>query len=155
MRSSKRLAILFAVLITVVSAFGVSWFQHAGPAEGPRCRPPLPMLAFKEQVSENHSAIVAAVKSVDKALGSFYNKGGIDSITVAVVTPFGSIYEAFWGSIRANETMESERGTPDRNTIYRLASISKLFTAMETYILRDRAGINMWVAYDSLYRMKP
>ncbi|KZV92302.1 beta-lactamase/transpeptidase-like protein, partial [Exidia glandulosa HHB12029] len=60
----------------------------------------------------------------------------------AVVTADGALYEATYGSLRANESDPALRGTVDRNSVYRLASISKLFAAYETYVLRDRGKLH-------------
>ncbi|KAH9947539.1 beta-lactamase/transpeptidase-like protein [Amylocystis lapponica] len=62
---------------------------------------------------------------------------------MAVVTSAGSLHEGFWGVRRANETDEKIRGMVDRHSIYRLASISKLFTSLETFILRDRGVLDL------------
>ncbi|EGN94876.1 hypothetical protein SERLA73DRAFT_96244 [Serpula lacrymans var. lacrymans S7.3] len=64
-------------------------------------------------------------------------------MSVAVVTSDGPIYDGFWGLLRANETEDENQRAVDRHTIYRLASISKLTTVLETYILRDRGALNL------------
>ena len=70
----------------------------------------------------------------------------MDSLAVAVVTPAGPIYEAFRGPIRANESSWPGRGADvDGDSIFRIASVSKLFASLEALILRDRGALNLWV----------
>lgn len=136
----KRLTAPLAVLIATAS---VLLFQSRR-SEEPVCRPPLPNLILETEPDvSNYNAINKAIRDVDAELSSFFDKGGIDSISVAVVTPIGSIYEGFWGTLRANETESMVQESVNRDTIYRLASISKVFTTMEAYILRDRLHLNL------------
>lgn len=62
-----------------------------------------------------------------------------DSITVGIVSSNALIWSKGFGRARANGT---ETIPPNEHTIYRIASISKLFATMETFILRDRGIIN-------------
>lgn len=140
----KRLTALLAVVIAGVSVVLIQSRQTYRASEEPVCRPPLPDLLFKGELDLSHSeAVKSAIKDVNAEFSSFFEKGGIDSISLAVVTPFGSIYESFWGTLRANESKGISQETVNRDTIYRLASISKVFTTMESYILRDRLFVNL------------
>ncbi|KAF8973666.1 beta-lactamase/transpeptidase-like protein [Flammula alnicola] len=95
-----------------------------------------------EPTSSSNDHIVKASKDLDKYLSSRASKSDIDSIAVAVVTPAGSIFEAGYGVLKANET-DAEHAQPvDRDSIYRIASISKMFTVLETLILRERGVLN-------------
>ncbi|KAF8587756.1 beta-lactamase/transpeptidase-like protein [Ramaria rubella] len=64
----------------------------------------------------------------------------LDSVAVALVSSNDTILEVFHGPLRANET---DGPQIDRNSIYRIASISKLFTALETFILREKGALNL------------
>ncbi|KAJ8514893.1 hypothetical protein ONZ45_g7630 [Pleurotus djamor] len=106
----------------------------------PQCRAPLlPISVFNNPVT-NHPAIRAATQQLDTGLDAFFRDADLESLAVAVVTGEGSVFESFRGVQRANETDPNLRGTVDRHSIYRLASISKLFTATKTLMLRD-AGL--------------
>ena len=107
------------------------------------CRAPLPQFITKATTPDDHPALQAAATSLNKALEAWSTSGELDSIAVSVVASDTIVYEGYWGVLRANETVKSKRGTVDRHSIYRLASISKLFTAMETLILRDKGVLNL------------
>ncbi|KAJ7246323.1 beta-lactamase/transpeptidase-like protein [Mycena haematopus] len=66
----------------------------------------------------------------------------IDSLSIAVVTPNGPIFEHGYGVLRANETDPEKRGSVTRDSIYRIASITKMFAVLETLILRERGALN-------------
>ncbi|KAH7922968.1 beta-lactamase/transpeptidase-like protein [Leucogyrophana mollusca] len=107
------------------------------------CRPPLPTLLVRNPPSVHHPALKQALLNLDTALTTRFKEGGIDSLSVAIVASNGSLYESFWGPLRANETDQDKRGTVDRHSIYRLASLSKVSTTMETLILRDRGVLSL------------
>lgn len=113
------------------------------------CTAPFPQFTFKHDLFNEDARIRKAAHDLNEALTARFNEGGLDSVAVAVVTAEGSVYEGFWGVQRANETDKSKQGAIDRHTVYRLASISKLFTTMETYMLRDRGIFNLYVAVKS------
>lgn len=108
-----------------------------------QCRTPLPQFLSKRHPSADHPVLREAARNFDRDLKDWFDKSDVDSIAIAVVSSGGSVYEGFRGALRANETDESERGTVDRNSIYRLASISKLFTSLETLILRDKGIVSL------------
>ena len=104
------------------------------------CHAPLPPFLATKPPSGAEPSLRKAFHQLDSILQRDFQNGGIDSLSVAVVASNGSLYEGFWGKRRANE---SDDTTVDRNSIYRLASISKLFTALETLILRDRGVLQL------------
>lgn len=89
----------------------------------------------------------ADVKSAIAAAGEYLfelsQTPEVDSVVAAVVTPDGSIYEGTYGLLRANETDPARQGTVDRNSVYRIASVTKVFTAWESWILRDRGVLGL------------
>ena len=89
--------------------------------------------------------IVKASESLSDWLTKRVSQADIDSIAVSVVTAAGTLYEAGFGVLRANETCNEEPTPVDGESIYRLASISKMFTVLETLILRERGVLNWYV----------
>jgi len=107
------------------------------------CRPPLPPL--KNQVFDpGEYPLRQASEEFDASMKVFATQKGVDSVTVAIVTPQGSIFSKGYGARRANET-GSRRGKVDENTIYRLASVSKLITVLELWILKERGALKWYV----------
>lgn len=107
------------------------------------CRAPLPSYLATKPPSGAESPLQKAFGRLDSVLQRYFDQGGIDSLGVAVVGSEGSLYEGFWGKRRANESDGGQGTTVDRHSIYRLASISKLFTALETLILRDHGVLTL------------
>ncbi|KZV92719.1 beta-lactamase/transpeptidase-like protein [Exidia glandulosa HHB12029] len=87
--------------------------------------------------------VKSAIAAADEYLIGLSHAPDVDSVVAAVVTPDGSIYEGTYGLLRANETDPASQGTVDRDSVYRIASVTKVFTAWEAYILRDR-GVLGW-----------
>ena len=113
------------------------------PALPKSCRAPLPDVFISSPPKPDNPKLVAANLEFQKALATRFGDGDIDSLALAVVTSEGSIFEATFGVARANETDVELRGEVTRDTVYRLASVTKVFTALETIILRDR-GLLSW-----------
>ena len=67
--------------------------------------------------------------------------GSRNSLSIAIVTSDGVLFEKNWGVIRGNESATSPPTTS--HSQYRIASVSKLFTALEGLILEER-GIISW-----------
>ncbi|KAG9309359.1 beta-lactamase/transpeptidase-like protein [Chiua virens] len=104
------------------------------------CRAPLPSFLATKPPFGTNIHLQNAFRQLDSALQHSFDQGGIESLSVAVVGSEGPLYEVFLGKRQANE---SEDTTVDQHSIYRLASISKLFTALETLILRDRGVLRL------------
>ncbi|KDR85444.1 hypothetical protein GALMADRAFT_234319 [Galerina marginata CBS 339.88] len=113
-----------------------------------RCRPPSANLFALHPPRPSNDLIIKASENLDKYLTDRVSKPDIDSISIAVVTSTGPIFEAGYGVLRANESDPGEevRGEDplpvDRDSIYRIASISKMFTVLETLILRERGALS-------------
>ena len=71
----------------------------------------------------DRGTIAKAFSQLDSALQCDFNRGGMDSLSVAVVGSDGSLYEGFWGQRRANESDIGEGTTVDRHSIYRVTTI--------------------------------
>lgn len=78
-------------------------------------------------------------------LETFNRKDDIDSLAIAVVTPAGPIFERGYGILKANDT-SGKQYPVDRHSIYRIASISKLFAVFETLLLRERGALDLCVS---------
>ncbi|KAI8970736.1 beta-lactamase/transpeptidase-like protein [Trametes punicea] len=104
------------------------------------CRPFLPNLFEDTPPSVEHPAIRKALTSLDKYLTSRFAKGDIDSLSVAVVTAAGPLYEKNFGVTRGNET-----GSPPTtsHSSYRISSTGKVFTVLEGLILEQK-GVISW-----------
>ncbi|PIL23326.1 hypothetical protein GSI_14637 [Ganoderma sinense ZZ0214-1] len=114
--------------------------QSASDTERWNCRPFLPTLFIHAPPSPSHPAIRGATKALDDYFASKYAQGGIDSLSVAVVTSEGALYEKNFGVLRANETNSPPTTS---HSAYRIASVSKLFTVLEGFILEQR-GVISW-----------
>ena len=110
------------------------------------CRPFLPNVHTHLPPSSSHPAIQTAVGNVEEFFSRRFSKGDIDSLSVAIVTSGGALYERNFGIMRGNETTTSP--LTHSHSMYRIASVSKLFTALEGLILAEK-GVISW--YVSLY----
>ncbi|RPD61394.1 beta-lactamase/transpeptidase-like protein [Lentinus tigrinus ALCF2SS1-6] len=104
------------------------------------CRPFLPKVFVDRPPSPAHPAILEATKVLDKYVSGHFAKSGIDTLSIAVVTSEGTLYERNSGVLKANETSSVPVTS---HSMYRLASISKLFTVLEGMILEQK-GIISW-----------
>ena len=141
-------AVALAALIQVAMRSVMRSSFPARPSSPPQpafheCRAPLPPFLATKVPSGTEPPLRKAFGQLDSVLQRYFDQGEINSLSVAVVGSEGSLYEGFWGMRRANESDVGEDTTVDRHSIYRLASISKLFTALETLILRDRGVLKL------------
>ncbi|KAF9040469.1 beta-lactamase/transpeptidase-like protein [Hymenopellis radicata] len=112
--------------------------QDASPQR--RCSPPLPNLLAENAIEATNPLIKDATASLDAFFSERASEDDIDSISISIVTPFGPIFESSYGVLKANE---SDPGTVDRHSIYRIASITKMFTVLETLILREKGAFKL------------
>lgn len=82
----------------------------------------------------------AALSTVSQMASAAASQPGIDSMVLAIVGPGGVLFEKGYGTLRANETNST---VPDRNSIYRIGSTSKMFTVLETLMLRERGALSL------------
>ncbi|TFK36950.1 beta-lactamase/transpeptidase-like protein [Crucibulum laeve] len=141
-------------IVFICSIFAVATFlffrdasnvpsQHMQSSSANRCRFPLPNLLASSPPHASDEEIVQASNALYDSLSKQTSQEDIDSLSIAVVTPTGSVFEYGFGVLRANETDVGKQGKIDKDSIYRIASISKMFTVLETLILRER-GILSW-----------
>lgn len=106
------------------------------------CTPPPIPLEFLGSVERDAPDLGAAFKSLDKVLSRRALQTDMDSLSVAVVTPVDVIFQKQYGTLKANETGEN-MGRPDGDSLYRLASLSKMFASLEMMILRERGALSL------------
>ncbi|KAF8587763.1 beta-lactamase/transpeptidase-like protein [Ramaria rubella] len=111
----------------------------------PQCPAPLPRLLATAPPSASDPRLINASDTFKTALQAYFDESreNLDSVAVALITSNDTVLELFHGPLRANETSGDNGLQVDRHSIYRIASISKLFTAFETFILRERGAVNL------------
>jgi CubicO group peptidase (beta-lactamase class C family) len=106
------------------------------------CAFPLPIHLLKERpLCPTEDPLRKSSKKLDAYLSKRVSSSDIDSLSIAVVTPHGTIFEGGYGVLKANETVSQK--PVSRNSIYRIASITKMFTVLETLILREKGALNL------------
>ncbi|TFK51121.1 beta-lactamase/transpeptidase-like protein [Heliocybe sulcata] len=107
------------------------------------CRHPLPSLSKDYPPAPETPELQVASLLADTSLREIVSQSAIDSLVVGVVTADGPIFEHSYGFLKANVTEPAWRGTVDSDSIYRIVSISKLFTTMETLVLREKGLLQL------------
>ena len=141
---SIRVCLAFGALLIVL------WYDHrrrntSHAAAYNLCQPPKPNLLGLYPPPANDKEFFFPSQTLHQYLSLRASKTNIDSLAVAVVTPAGAVFEHGYGSLRANETDPSRRGEINRHSIYRIASVTKVFTVLETLILRERGALDWQV----------
>lgn len=103
------------------------------------CHPFLPNIFDETPPSADHPLIRHAAENLEAYLEVRFGRGDIDSLSVAVVTSSGPIFEQDWGTTRANET-----GGPKTtsHSSYRIASVTKLFPVLEGLVLEQKGALS-------------
>ncbi|TRM59236.1 beta-lactamase/transpeptidase-like protein [Schizophyllum amplum] len=148
-RSSAR-TIIYSFLIlcaTLAPAFWAGVLRFDAPyrtsfVAAPSCKVPLPNLLAYSPPTGDEAVTQEASLLLDAYLTERSAHDDIDSMTVAIVTPRGTVFERAYGSLRANESEPDKYGPVDSDSVYRVASITKMFTVLETLILRERGVLN-------------
>ncbi|KAG8896543.1 hypothetical protein FRC01_011732, partial [Tulasnella sp. 417] len=136
-------------LVVLASCWSIGLFDisinHTSPP--PRntyaCHPPLPPLLKSSRSPANGPPFSSAAETLDAILSLRASAPDIDSISLAVVTPSGTVFSKSYGVLKANETNPEKRGRPDEDSLYRIASISKMFTVFELMVLKEK-GLVSW-----------
>lgn len=121
------------------------WTRKSAVPQYKKCRAPLPALIGYSPPHRDRPQIIAASTSLDSFLSERTSRSDIDSLSIAVVTPAGTVFERGYGTLKANETDPQKKGTVDSAAIYRIASVTKMFTVLETLILRERGALSWCV----------
>ncbi|KAG9002544.1 hypothetical protein FRB90_011364 [Tulasnella sp. 427] len=138
------LAIIWSTgLLNVSFGFPLpSLWPSPAPPKPYICHPPLPTVLRSLPSPPTSPQLLAAARGLDAALTLRAAAPEMDSMAVAVVTPSGPIFSKTYGVLRANETEREKQGKPDEDSLYRIASISKMFNAFEMMVLRERGLLN-------------
>ncbi|KAG8945132.1 hypothetical protein FRC04_001198 [Tulasnella sp. 424] len=120
----------------------LSWRGSPTPQKPYICHPPLPAVLRSLATPPTGPQFLTAARTLDAALTLRAALPDMDSISLAVVTPSGPIFSKTYGALRANETDPRKRGKPDEDSLYRIASISKMFNVYEMMILREKGLLN-------------
>ncbi|KXN88763.1 Beta-lactamase-like protein 4 [Leucoagaricus sp. SymC.cos] len=106
------------------------------------CPFPLPNHPLRENpLQQDEGSLAESSRKLHTFLSERTSHSDIDSLSIAIVTPTGTLFEQSYGVLKANET-DSDRPV-SRDSIYRIASITKMFTVLETLILRERGALNL------------
>lgn len=126
--------------------------QHRRPSEvqsktttlDTRCKPYLPsQLTLLQKLLPSHPDLELRGRALDKIVRKRVAKDDIDSVVIGIVGPDGLLWSQGYGVARANKTDATD--PPNRHSIYRIASVSKLYATLETFILRERGALTWWV----------
>lgn len=114
------------------------------PPDPHQCRPPSPVIPLSS-ADTSGPAFIEAAAGLDAVLVERSAQPDIDALSIALVTPSGIVFERHYGVLRANETdlKPDGRRKPDSESLYRIASISKMFAVLELLILREN-GLLKW-----------
>lgn len=113
------------------------------------CRPFLPKLFVETPPAPDHPTIEGASNRLREFFSKRFAKGDIDSLSVAVVTSGGALFEENYGVVRGNETASSPPTTS--HSQYRIASVAKLFIVMEGLVLEQKGALSWWVSFLFIY----
>lgn len=132
---------ILAPWLFVVNANPLQKRDQAAPSvTEATCKPPLPSLLLQQYPpSADDEALQPLFAKVQEAAAASAAIQGVDSITIGLVGPQGLIWSKGFGKANANGT---DSTPPNENTVYRLGSVSKLFAAMEGFLLRDKGYLN-------------
>ncbi|KAJ6631451.1 beta-lactamase/transpeptidase-like protein [Mycena sp. CBHHK59/15] len=101
------------------------------------CRPFLPNLFVEHPPLMDDPGILSASNQLGRFLSDRFSVGNIDSLSVAVVSADGLLFEGNYGVTRGNESQSSPPTTSD--SMYRIASVAKLFEVLEGQILAEKS----------------
>jgi len=137
----------FAPAATTFPSVNLNFF----PWDPPTCPAPKPNVFGYHPPRPSNEEIVKTTKGLDDWLTKTVAQKPIDSLSIAVVTAAGPLFQKGYGVLRANESLEGQKPV-DGNSVYRIASISKMFTVLETLILRERGVLNWYANNNDLYQ---
>lgn len=89
--------------------------------------------------SAHHTLLRKASKDLNNFLDARFSKGDIDSLSVAVITSAGAVFEKNWGTTRGNESTGPKTTS---HSAYRIASVAKVFPTLEAFILEQKQALS-------------
>ena len=106
-----------------------------------RCNPYLPaQLTLIRGLSPSDPALNQRGHILDYIIRGRTSKDDIDNLTLGIVGPSGLLWSRGYGIREANRSAATE--PPNEHSIYRIASVSRLYATLETFIQRDRGALN-------------
>jgi len=112
------------------------------------CKPLLPgILLQQDPPSADHEALQPLLGQLANIASNATASEYVDSVSLGVVGPQGMLWSKGFGVAQANGT---DTAPPNEHTIYRIASLSKLFAVMEGHVLSDKGVIHWQVKLKSL-----
>ncbi|RVD87205.1 uncharacterized protein DFL_001448 [Arthrobotrys flagrans] len=110
-----------------------------------RCVPPPPPFLLDDPRVIQHPAVKLALAQLELTLkaDTFSSK---DALSISIVhSSKGKIYEFHHGRKRLNESAHVSPAKVDGNSIYRIASVSKVFAVLEALVLSRQAQLKKFV----------
>lgn len=108
------------------------------------CVAPLPNLLSHQPVTTQDVPhdLRRALSSLNEHLKQLSSSTStLDSLSIGVVTPGGLIWSKGYGKLKANDSSSNQ--TPDQNSIYKIGSVTKMFTVLETLLLKEKGLLNL------------
>ena len=141
MRYSLASVGILAPLLLNVEASVLSFDKRdSAPAAESNCKPPLPNILLQQfPPSVDDEALKPLLVKLQSAAATYATTASVDSVTIGVVGPQGLLWSGGFGKARANGTDDTP---PNENTVYRIGSVSKLFAAMEGFVLQNKGYLN-------------
>ncbi|KAF3927967.1 hypothetical protein ABW20_dc0109307 [Dactylellina cionopaga] len=107
-----------------------------------KCIPPPPPFLLEDSRITSHPVVLLALansKRILEANAKLYK----DAVSVSIVhASKGKIFDFHSGRIKLNDSWTTSPATVDGDSIFRIASISKVFTVLEALILGRQAQLN-------------
>jgi CubicO group peptidase (beta-lactamase class C family) len=121
----------------------VGGFTGAPTQKDLECLPFLPDLHSKAPPNADYPLVRRAADELRDYLDGKFVEAKLDGMSAAVVTSAGVVFEKHWGVKRANGTEERDKSEKiDGQSMYRVASVSKMMIAYEGWVLAQKGIIN-------------
>lgn len=141
---TTRIIVQFSIIVLLSALLGSHYYGFWSP-NNPNdvarweCHPFLPSIFDQTPPSTQHTLLRKASKDLENIFDARFGKGDIDSLSVAVITSAGAVFEKNWGTTRGNESAGPK--TTSHST-YRIASVAKVFPALEGLILEQKQALS-------------
>ncbi|KAH6906074.1 beta-lactamase/transpeptidase-like protein [Coprinopsis sp. MPI-PUGE-AT-0042] len=138
---SSNFALLYVFTLASLALSNVAAAPHEGPGGSPATACPIPLPNLLTHRPVKTQGLSKALEALDQLITKRAAAADIDSLAFAIVTSSGPIFEKGYGRLKANDNTTTQ--APGSDSIYRLGSISKMFTAFETLLLREKGILNL------------
>lgn len=132
---------LVSLLSALLGSHYSRYWSPNSPSDVARweCHPFLPNVFDETPPSAHHTLLRKASKDLNAFFDARFSKGDVDSLSVAVITSAGAVFEKNWGTTRGNESTGPR--TTSHST-YRIASVAKVFPTLEALILEQKQALS-------------